>query len=167
MEGGDIVRVRLSGFGDASWLRQLFQDGIAGSGAAWQGVELGYPWWGDRSGPAEARRKLHPEFSLLVIGNQSPPPGGLIFLINIINIFNKSHALCLPHRCGGSSREEEEVGLLSWPKAVSVLGSQVDPVMLFAPSQAVGRTGSALGAEQAPLPGLLCYQHCFTIKSSA
>lgn len=59
------------------------------------------------------------------------------------------------------------MGLLSWPKAVCVLGSQVDPVMLFAPSQAVGRTGSALGVEQAPLPGLLCCQHCFTTKSSA
>lgn len=59
------------------------------------------------------------------------------------------------------------MGLLSWPKAVSILGSQVDPGMLFAPSQAVGRTGSALRVEQALLPGFLCCRHCFTIKSSA
>lgn len=56
---------------------------------------------------------LHPEFSLLVVGNQSPPPEGLIFLINIINIFNETHAPSLPHRCSGGSGEEEEVGLLS------------------------------------------------------
>lgn len=59
------------------------------------------------------------------------------------------------------------MGLLSRPKAVPVLGSQVDPAMLSAPSQAVGRTGSVLGAEQAPLPGLLCCRRCCTRKSSA
>lgn len=52
---------------------------------------------------------LHPELSLLVVGNQSPPPKGLIFLINI---FNKTHAPSLLHQRSGGS-EEEEVGLLS------------------------------------------------------
>lgn len=59
---------------------------------------------------------LHLEFSLLVIGNQSPPPEGLIFLINLINIFNKTRALSLPHQCGGRGGREEEVGLLSEAK---------------------------------------------------
>ena len=54
---------------------------------------------------------LHPKFSLLVVGSQSPPPEGLLFLINIINIYNKTHAPSPAHRCGGGSREEE-VGLL-------------------------------------------------------
>ena len=65
---------------------------------------------------------LRPEFLLLVAGNQSPPPEGLIFLINIINIFNKTHAPSLPHRHGGSSREEEEVGLLSEAEGCVHLG---------------------------------------------
>lgn len=34
---------------------------------------------GDGAGPAEHRLMLHPEFSLLVAGSQSPPPKGLIF----------------------------------------------------------------------------------------
>lgn len=44
-------------------------------------------------------------------------------------------------------------------KAVSIQRSQVDPVMLFAPSQAVGRTCSSPGAEQMPFPRFLCCQH--------
>lgn len=58
---------------------------------------------------------LHPEFSLLVVGNWYPPPEGLIFLINIINIFNKTHAPSPPHRCG-DGRGEEEAGLWSEAK---------------------------------------------------
>lgn len=51
---------------------------------------------------------LHPELSLLVVST----PEGLIFLIIIINIFNKTYALPVPPQCGGDS-VEEEVGLLS------------------------------------------------------
>lgn len=103
-----LVSVMQAGFGSFSKIGSQEVEQL-GKGQSWD-----IPGGGDRSGPAEARRMLHPDFSLLVIGSQSPPPGGLIFLMNIINIFNKSHALSLPHQRGGGSREEEEEeGLLS------------------------------------------------------